>query len=93
MRPQASNAAARDMSVRAVEEGSIIITAPLGGVGVVLQMPRGNLEGVSPRALVVPAVAQALAQGRYAYAWRLASLQRVDLNLLVSRLRFTTSLL
>lgn len=54
-----------------------------GGVGAVLQMPRGNLEGVSPRALVVPAVALALAQGRYKAAWRLATMQRVDLNLLV----------
>ena len=49
----------------------------------VLQMPRGNLETVCPRALVLAAIAEALDQRRYAEAWRLAILNRVDLNLLV----------
>ena len=31
MRPNAANAAARDMSVRAVEEGSMLVAVPLGG--------------------------------------------------------------
>lgn len=36
------------------------------GVEAVLQLPRGNLEAVRPRALVLPAVAAALDAGDYA---------------------------
>ena len=46
-------------------------------------MPRGNLEIVSPKALVLPATACALRAKRYADAYALASKQRVDLNLIV----------
>lgn len=38
------------------------------GVQVVLQMPRGNLETVAPRSLVLPAVAAALDADNYAGA-------------------------
>eukprot|EP00887_Chlorella_sp_A99_P002271 scaffold10.g2271.t1 len=54
-----------------------------GGCGVILQMPRGNLELVQPRSLVVPAIASALDAGDYASAWALATTNRCDLNLLV----------
>ena len=37
-----------------------------GGVQAILQMPRGNLEAVCPRALVLPAIAAALDAGDYA---------------------------
>jgi elongator complex protein 1 len=46
-------------------------------------MQRGNLEGVSPRLLVLAAICDALEQQHYARAWRLAVTHRVDLNLLV----------
>jgi elongator complex protein 1 len=52
-------------------------------VNVVLQMPRGNLETVTPRSLALPAVTAALAAGRFAAASTLAARHRVDLNLLV----------
>ncbi|KAG2485392.1 hypothetical protein HYH03_015878 [Edaphochlamys debaryana] len=52
-------------------------------VTAVLQMPRGNLEGVAPRGLVLAAVVGSLRAGDWAGAWRLAALQRLDLNLLV----------
>lgn len=40
-------------------------------------MPRGNLEGVSPRALVLAAVAEALNAHDYAAAWDIAGTNRV----------------
>ncbi|KAG2445393.1 hypothetical protein HXX76_000015 [Chlamydomonas incerta] len=102
MRPDAATAASRDVAVRAVEQGAVLVACPAGqaveaaagaaaGGGdwrladapVVLQMPRGNLEGISPRALVLAALAAALTRRDFAEAWRLAALQRVDLNLLV----------
>ena len=56
---------------------------PPGDTQVVLQMPRGNLEAVRPRALVLPAVAAALDARDYAAAWALATTNRLDLNVLV----------
>ncbi|KAG1673002.1 hypothetical protein FOA52_005932 [Chlamydomonas sp. UWO 241] len=82
MRPSAATAAARDVVVRAVEQGSVLVAAPKDGVTIVLQMPRGNLEGVSPRALVLAAVACALRKRDYAAAWEMCTTHRVDLNLL-----------
>ncbi|EIE25950.1 IKI3-domain-containing protein [Coccomyxa subellipsoidea C-169] len=73
----------RDASVRAVEAGSRLVAAPRGADFAVLQLPRGNLETVSPRALVLAALAHALLEDDYAAAWRLAVVNRVDLNLIV----------
>ena len=50
----------RDASTRAVEAGSRLVSAPAGATFCVLQMPRGNLEVVSPRALVLAAIAEAI---------------------------------
>jgi elongator complex protein 1 len=83
MRPAAPAAAARDVSVRAVEQGARLVAAPAGGHGAVLQMPRGNLETVCPRLLVLAAALGALGAGDYRAAWGLAVAQRLDLNLLV----------
>lgn len=52
--------AASILKARAVETGSTLVAAPPDGVTVVLQMPRGNLEAVHPRSLVLPAVAAAV---------------------------------
>ncbi|PNH07535.1 Elongator complex protein 1 [Tetrabaena socialis] len=94
MRPDVATAAARNVTVRAVEQGAALVACPaaaLGGplagrladVPVVLQMPRGNLEGVVPRALVLAALVLALRRLDYGEAWRLATVHRVELNLLV----------
>jgi hypothetical protein len=56
----ANGTAATDVTVRSVEQGALLVAVPPGGVQAVLQMPRGNLEAVRPRALVLPAVAAAL---------------------------------
>ncbi|CAL5218701.1 g412 [Coccomyxa viridis] len=73
----------RDASMRAVEAGSRLVSAPAGATFCVLQMPRGNLEVVSPRALVLAAIAEAILENNYGDAWRLATVNRVDLNVLV----------
>ena len=39
--------------VRAVERGSRIVHVDLDGIRTVLQMPRGNLEGVYPRVITL----------------------------------------
>ncbi|KAL6751051.1 IKI3 family-domain-containing protein, partial [Haematococcus lacustris] len=83
MRPLAESAAARDVSVRAVEAGARLVAAPSGGTQLVMQLPRGNLEAVCPRPLVLAAVASALDTLDFAAAWALATAQRLDLNLLV----------
>ncbi len=56
MRPQGAQGA-RDITIRAVEQGARLLAAPPHGVRVVLQMPRGNLEGICPRVLVLAGIA------------------------------------
>ncbi|GBF99867.1 hypothetical protein Rsub_12507 [Raphidocelis subcapitata] len=83
MRPAAPAAAARDVHVRAVEQGARLVAAPAGGAAAVLQLPRGNLETVAPRLLVLSSALGALAARDYRAAWGVAVAQRLDPNLLV----------
>jgi len=71
-----------DVTLRTIEEGSLLIASPADSVDVIYQAPRGNLETARPRALVLPAVAAALDEKDYASAWRLATVDRLDLNVL-----------
>ncbi len=68
---------------RSVERGARVVailpTQPMA----VLQMPRGNLEGVCPRALVLRFVMLQIAQGQYGQAFTMMRQHKVDLNLLV----------
>lgn len=59
-RPTAAHAAANDVVRRAVEQGAYLVAAPPHDVRVIMQMPRGNLETVAPRALVLSAIASSL---------------------------------
>ena len=45
-----------ESEVRRVERGSRIVTAVSSNMALVLQMPRGNLETVNPRPLVLEVV-------------------------------------
>ena len=45
---------------RRIEQGGRLVAAPPGAHTAILQMPRGNLETVCPRPLVVAAIADAL---------------------------------
>lgn len=49
---------------------------------VVLQMPRGNLETIYPRALVVAAIRRSIEAERYDEAFFACRNQRVDMNIL-----------
>ena len=62
-RPTAAHAAASDIVSRAVEAGALLLAAPPHDVRVVMQLPRGNLETVAPRALVLAAIADSLQAG------------------------------
>ena len=68
---------------RRVERGSRLIVAVPSHSRTVLQMPRGNLEVVQPRALAILMLADLLDQAKYAEAFLLARRQRMNLNLLV----------
>lgn len=48
--------AAKDWPTRKVERGSRIVTAVPSAMSLVLQMPRGNLETINPRPLVMEVV-------------------------------------
>ena len=78
----ANNKEEKDVTLRSIEEGSLLVACPADSVDVIYQAPRGNLETARPRALVIPAVAAALDVGDFALAWRLASVDRLDLNIL-----------
>ncbi|KER22921.1 hypothetical protein T265_14754, partial [Opisthorchis viverrini] len=65
-----------------IETGAVLVTAVPTGTAVVLQMPRGNLEQVHPRALVLTHLADLLNSGNYTEALLLMRRHRVNMNLL-----------
>lgn len=74
----------KDAMIRPIEDGCVLVSLPETSVEVVMQAPRGNLEIIRPRSLVLPAVHGALDRLDYSAAWRLATINRVDMNDLVN---------
>ncbi|TFK50763.1 pol II transcription elongation factor [Heliocybe sulcata] len=70
---------------RRVERGSRIVTAVPSAMTLVLQMPRGNLETISPRPLVMKVIEEDVEGGRYRKAFLAARKHRIDLSTLVNR--------
>ena len=68
---------------RNVERGSRLIAVLPQQPQMILQMPRGNLEGVYPRALVLRFVMSRIAEGSYSDAFGMMRKHKVDLNLIV----------
>ncbi|GLB37914.1 hypothetical protein LshimejAT787_0409650 [Lyophyllum shimeji] len=68
---------------RRVERGSRIVVAVPSAMSLVLQMPRGNLETINPRPLVMEVVKQDIAAGNYRKAFLACRKHRIDLNVLV----------
>ncbi|MCO5555859.1 hypothetical protein L7F22_009404 [Adiantum nelumboides] len=68
---------------RRVERGSRIVTAVPSAMTLILQMPRGNLETVSPRPLVLEVVRKSLQAQRYGKAFRICRTHRLDMNIIV----------
>ncbi|KAK2177216.1 hypothetical protein NP493_613g03011 [Ridgeia piscesae] len=67
---------------RRIERGSRIVCVETHGTKVVLQMPRGNLEVIHPRALVLASVKHCLDQLKFADAFVLMRKHRINMNLL-----------
>lgn len=68
---------------RKVERGSRLVVVVPDGNRVILQMPRGNLECIEPRALTLSQMADLLNTQTYFEAFDLARKQRINLNLFV----------
>jgi len=66
---------------RRLERGSKIVTAIASTMSLVLQMPRGNLETISPRPLVLQLVLSDLDERRFKRAFINCRKHRIDLNI------------
>lgn len=72
----------KDERCRSIERGAKLVTVMPTTYSVVLQMPRGNLETIYPRALVVAAIRRSIEAERYDEAFLACRSQRVDMNIL-----------
>ncbi|KAG6918878.1 hypothetical protein DXG01_010942 [Tephrocybe rancida] len=72
-----------EWETRRVERGSRIVVAVPSAMSLVLQMPRGNLETINPRPLVMEVVKQDIDAGDYRKAFFACRKHRIDLNVLV----------
>ncbi|PFH52192.1 hypothetical protein AMATHDRAFT_74468 [Amanita thiersii Skay4041] len=68
---------------RKIERGSRIVVAVPSSMALVLQMPRGNLETINPRPLVMKVVRQDLDVGDYRKAFLACRKHRIDLTVIV----------
>ncbi|KAJ2322337.1 putative elongator complex protein 1, partial [Coemansia sp. RSA 2704] len=75
-------AAGQGEARRRIERGAAIVLAAPAGDAVVFQMPRGNLETVRPRALVLAAVRRMLDAREYRRALIACRANRIDMNVL-----------
>lgn len=71
-----------DERCRSVERGSKLVTAIPTLMSLVLQMPRGNLETIYPRAMVVAGIRKLVDEKNYGRAFTYCRSQRVDMNIL-----------
>lgn len=71
-----------DERCRSIERGARLVTAVPTNMNLVLQMPRGNLETIAPRAMVVAGIRQLIDEKDYAKAFAYCRTQRVDMNIL-----------
>ncbi|KAI9478143.1 MAG: IKI3 family-domain-containing protein [Benjaminiella poitrasii] len=73
---------AYDETSRRLERGSKIVMATQQKPNLVLQMPRGNLETISPRAFVLATIREDLKQLKFHSAFIACRRNRIDLNIL-----------
>jgi elongator complex protein 1 len=71
-----------DERCRSIERGAKLVTAMPTKMSIVLQMPRGNLETIFPRAMVLAGIRQLVEQKQYGAAFSTCRSQRVDMNIL-----------
>lgn len=72
----------QDERCRAIERGAKIVTVIPNAYSLVLQMPRGNLETIFPRALVLAGIRRAIEARNYKEAFSICRTHRVDINIL-----------
>jgi elongator complex protein 1 len=72
----------KDERCRSIERGARLVTAMPTSASLVLQMPRGNLETIYPRAMVVAGIRALIEQKDYKRAFINCRTQRVDMNIL-----------
>ncbi|KAI0909109.1 IKI3 family-domain-containing protein [Ustulina deusta] len=71
-----------DERCRSIERGAKLVTAMPTNMSLVLQMPRGNLETIFPRAMVVAGIRKLIEALDYERAFAFCRTQRVDMNIL-----------
>jgi elongator complex protein 1 len=72
----------KDERCRSIERGARLVTAIPTKMSLVLQMPRGNLETIYPRAMVLAGIRKLVEQKDYGSAFLTCRTQRVDMNIL-----------
>ena len=72
----------KDERCRSIERGARLVTAVPTNMSLVLQMPRGNLETIYPRAMVVAGIRKLIDEKDYGKAFKYCRTQRVDMNIL-----------
>lgn len=71
-----------DENIRRVERGSRIVVAVTQDTKVILQMPRGNIETIHPRSLVLSYLQKCLDSLSYGEAFTVMRRHRINLNLI-----------
>lgn len=71
-----------DERIRQIERGSILINAMPTKYSVVLEAPRGNLETICPRIMVLSAIRKFITQKNYKDAFIACRTHRIDLDIL-----------
>lgn len=71
-----------DERCRAIEKGGVIVHIIPSTYAVVLQMPRGNLETIHPRILVLTGVRDHITRMEYRKAFLACQVHQIDLNIL-----------
>ncbi|KAH8685628.1 elongator complex protein-like protein 1 [Tricladium varicosporioides] len=72
----------KDERCRSIERGARLVTAMPSSLNLILQMPRGNLESIFPRAMVLAGIRALIDEKKYKKAFTHCRTQRVDMNLL-----------
>lgn len=72
----------KDERCRSIERGAKLVTVMPSIFALVMQMPRGNLETIYPRALVLAGIRESINAKKYKKAFLACRNQRVDMNIL-----------
>ncbi|XP_017062099.1 putative elongator complex protein 1 [Drosophila ficusphila] len=72
----------RQVASRNIERGGKLVTGVAKEARVVLQLPRGNLEAICPRVLVLELVGALLDKQQYKEAMKMLRKQRLNLNII-----------